>query len=120
MLKKPMEKEIKNKYSEFNKKDDVVRFRISGDRILAESATSVLVNVMEDSCLDIINPDRMWISKKLVFKPEYGTHLNIYVRESYSFDIFDDETENEKESQETISAKELCERIALKYGYSKI
>lgn len=121
MLKKPMEKEIKDRYSEFNKQEDIIKFRIDGGRILAESATSVLVNVMDDErYMDFHNPSRTWISKKLVFKPEYGTYLNLYIRENYSFNIFTNETESKKEKQEVISTQELYNRIGLEYGCSKV
>lgn len=102
-------KNIKLFRKEDKEESKILKFKFSADRVIAESKESILVDISSNSYLDK-EPPCVWISKKLVFKAEYGNYLTAYLRETFDFDVIN------FVGEKNISAKYLKELIALVYS----
>lgn len=108
----------KNKNTKLFRKEDkeeskILKFKFSADRVIAESEQSVLVGIEYDY-LEVEKPACVWISKKLLFKAEYGNFITAYMRETFDFDIIEWETSDFE--CDNITAGQLKKLIALPHS----
>lgn len=98
---------------EHNEESKIIKFKFSADRVIAESKESILVDISDNFNVDE-NPPSVWISKKLVFKAEYGNYITAYLRDTFDFDIM--EWQSLDSECDNISAEQLKRLIALVYS----
>lgn len=94
---------------EHNEESKIMKFKFSADRIIAESKESVLVGITDGYSTDK-KPPCVWISKKLVFKAEYGNYITAYLRDTFDFDTVD------CKDVKNVSAEMLKDLIALPHS----
>lgn len=94
---------------EHNEESKIIKFKFSADRVIAESKESILVDISGNFDRDK-EPPSVWISKKLVFKAEYGNYITTYLRDTFDFEVIN------FVGEKNISAKYLKELIALAYS----